>query len=275
MKNPYLIIGCALVASLLAVLPDAHAGGIKGKVTAGEKFTEQFVETESSEGSAKVDFYWQVENGVLPIMPPVLKMDQRVGIALFRKDGKGDPGFLPVHPDVVGAELMPAVVVAPPKTTLKFHNTDPFVHELYSKDLGKIFAPELQSSQQTRQIQFSNEGVYQIGCQMTPHLEGYVIIVPGVVAFKNPAEDGSFMFEDIDPGEYVVKVYFDGEAVSKIDVTVEDSDKERDYASVEVKLTPPSKKKKEKSGKKPDKKGGGEKAAAKKEDEKKSSGKSK
>jgi hypothetical protein len=278
MNNPILTVGCVLAAAFLAVPLDARAGGIKGKVTPGKEFSEQFTESESSSGTAKVDFYWQVENGVLPIMPPVMAMSQRVGVALFRKDGKNDPGFLPVHPDVVGAELVPGVIVAPPKTTLKFHNTDPFVHELYSKDLGKLFSPELQSSQQTRQVQFSNEGVYEIGCKMTPHLKGYVVIVNGVVAFRNPAENGSFLFEDIAPGEYVLRVYFDGQVVSKNDVTVEDSDKERDYAEVEVKLTPLSKKKKkekkEEGGKKPGKDAGGEKAAAKKEDEKESSGKS-
>jgi len=274
MKNPVLMVGCVLLAAALAQPQDALAGGIKGKVTPGKEFSEHFKESESSVGTAKVDFYWQVENGVLPIMPPVMEMNQRVGIALFRKDGKNDPGFLPVHPDVIGAELMPGIVVAPPKTTLKFHNTDPFVHELYSKDLGKLFTPELQSSQQTRQVQFSNEGVYEIGCQMTPHLKGYVVIVSGVVAFKNPAQDGTFLFEDIAPGDYVLRVYFDGQAVSKVDVTVEDSDKERDYANVEVKLTPPSKQKEE-GDEKPDEKAGKDKAAAKKEDGKESSGKSK
>jgi len=263
-----------LFAAILSHSLEAGAGGIKGKVTTDKTFNEQFEKNESSTGTTKVDFYWQVENGVLPIMPPVMQMSQRVGVALFRKDGKADPGFLPVHPEVIGAELMPGVVVAPPKTTLKFHNTDPFVHELYSDDLGKIFAPELQSSQQTRQVQFSNEGVYEIGCKMTPHLKGYVVIVQGVVAFKNPGEDGTFLFEDIAPGEYVLRVYFDGQVVSKKDVTVVDSDKERDYASVEVNLMPPGKKKKEDDGKKPDGKGGEEKAA-KKEDEKESSGKGK
>jgi hypothetical protein len=274
MKNPLFVTGCVLLGLFFSYPLVADAGGVKGKITPSKEFGEQFKKNEASTGTAKVDFYWQVENGVLPIMPPVMEMNQRVGVALFRKDGKSDPGFLPVHPDVIGAELMPATVVAPPRTTLKFHNTDPFVHELYSKDLGKLFAPELQSSQQTRQVQFSNEGVYEIGCKMTPHLKGYVVIVKGVVAFRNPGEDGTFLFEDIAPGDYVLRVYFDGQAVSKVNVTVEDSDKERDYADVEVKLSPPGKKKKGDDGKKPDGKGGEEKAA-KKEDEEESSGKGK
>jgi hypothetical protein len=124
-------------------------------------------------------------------------------------------------------------------------------------------------------VQFSNEGVYEIGCKMTPHLKGYVVIVNGVVAFRNPAEDGTFLFEGIAPGEYELRVYFDGQAISKVDVTVEDSDKERDYANVEVELTPPKKKKKKKDGGKEPAGKSGEKQAAKKEDEEESSGKSK
>ena len=215
------------------------AGGLKGKVTTSKEFMEAFIEGADGSGQQKVDFYWQVENGVLPIMPPPLDIDERVGIALFRKDGKVASGFLPEHPEIHGASIVPRTIVAPPKTTLKFHNTDPFVHELYSEDLGKLFEPELQSTQQTRQVQFNNPGLYVIQCAMTPHLEGYVVIVPGVVAFANPADDGSFLFEDLEPGDYVVKFYFDGQEIASQEATVVESEKEKDYAEVEVELPAP------------------------------------
>jgi len=231
---------CILVLARLAMPVDAWAGGIKGKVVADAKFQQYFTENESSGGAQKVDFYWEVENGVLPVTPPALVMSNRIGVALLRKDGATQPGFLPVHPEINGAMLVPGVVVAPPGATLKFHNADPFVHELYSDDLGKLFPPELQSSQQTRQVQFPNPGVYEVRCSMAPHLKGYIVILPGVVAFKNPADDGSFLFEGIAPGDYIVKIYFDGKEVGSQAVTVVDSDKEKDFAVVEVKIAPPA-----------------------------------
>jgi plastocyanin len=236
MKKPLLTAGCMLLVLLPGV---ARAGGLKGKVVAEKEFADYFAGEETDVGKEKVDFYWQVENGVLPIVPPKLEMSSQLGVAVFRKDGKVEPGFLPVHPEIEGAMLLPGVVVAPPKTTFKFHNADPFVHELFCEDMGKLFEPELQSSKQTRQVQFNNEGVYKIGCKMTPHLHGYIVIVPGVVAFKNPAEDGTFLFEDMAPGEYVIKVYYRGQVVATAEATVVDSDREKDYANVELKLAPP------------------------------------
>lgn len=239
MKKCLLTASCA-IASLALLLPaTAWAGGIKGTVKAGKEFQEYFNQKQST-GTPKVDYYWQVENGVLPVKSPELEMDKSVSVALFRKDGKTPGGFVPQHPEVFGAQLMPSVIVAPPKVTLKFHNADPFVHELYSDDMGKLFEPELQSSTQTRQIQFSNPGTYMVGCKTTPHLKGWVVVASGVLTAKNPEESGAFMFEDVAPGEYVLRVYFEGEVVASSDVTVEDSDREKDHAQVELEMAPPA-----------------------------------
>ncbi len=215
------------------------ASGMKGKVKAGEEF-QQYFNKQAKTGTEKLDFYWEVENGVLPVLPPVLEMEQRIAIALFRKDDPSSTGFVPVHPEIFGARVVPGVVVAPPKSTIKFHNADPFVHELYSDDLGKLFPPELQSSQQTRQVQFTNPGVYRVSCRTTPHLAGYVVIVEGVVAVKTPDAEGNFSFEEMDPGDYIVKIYFDGSVVGEKAVTVVDSDKEKDIAQVEIEMKPPA-----------------------------------
>jgi hypothetical protein len=239
MEKPVKTMSCVLVATLVLLCSPAWAGGVKGRLKVGKEFHQYFQSTASS-GQPKVDYYWKVENGVLPVKPPTLDVEQSVAVTISRKDGKTPPGFVPEHPEIYGAELVPGIVVAPPKTTLKFHNSDPFVHELYSEDLGKLFEPELQSSQQSRQVQFSNPGVYRIGCKTTPHLQGWVVITPGIVDSKSPGPDGTFLFEDVAPGEYVVKAYFHGEVVAASEIAVEDGDRERDYAEVELELEPPA-----------------------------------
>ncbi|MFH1436308.1 MAG: cupredoxin domain-containing protein [Pseudomonadota bacterium] len=246
-----------MLTVLLAVPEPGGAGTIKGKLGATEEFKEYFRDVVDESLNNTDDYYWMIENGVLPILPPSIDWSSNVVVALTNTSGSPSANRL-YNVTIIGAAFNPYVIIVPPKSTVKFKNEDPFVHNLYSPDLGQNFAPEILPSRQLRQVQFRNAGTYNIHCKMTPHLVGYIIVDPGVVTTVSPAKDATFLVEGIEPGKYQLKVYYKDKVVGERDVEIVD-DKP---VEVEVQVAPPEEEKKEEGGEKK------EEQAAKPEEEK-------
>ena len=237
-----------MVTVFLATPELCRAGTIKGKLGATKEFKEYFEEVVDASLHNSEDYYWMIENGVLPILPPSIDWSSNVVVALTNTSGSPSANRL-YNVTIIGVAFNPYVLIVPPKSTVKFKNEDPFVHNLYSPDLGQNFTPEILPSRQLRQVQFRNAGTYDIHCKMTPHLEGFVIVDPGVVTTVSPAKDATFTFEGIEPGKYQLKIYYKGKVVGRQDVEIVD-DKP---VEVEVKVEPPKEEKKEEGEKKEDK----------------------
>ena len=230
-------------AVFLAVPELGRAGAIKGKLAASEEFKEYFEAVVDASLHNSEDYYWMIENGVLPILSPSIDWSKNVVVALTNKSGSPSANRL-YNVTIVGAAFNPYVIIVPPKSTVKFKNEDPFVHNLYSPDLGQNFAPEILPSRQLRQVQFRNAGTFNIHCKMTPHLEGYVIVDPGVVTAVSPAKDATFLIEGIEPGSYQLKVYYKDNVIGQQDVEIVDEKP----VEVEVKVEPPKEEEKKEGG---------------------------
>ncbi len=213
------------------------AGGLKGKLKNSKEFTAFFKEHVAVSSEGKGNYYWLIENAVLPILPPVPDWTRDFVVALMKKGNK--PNFDKIQTVLIsGAMLTPSTIIVPPKTTIKFKNEDPFVHSLYSHELGMAFAPEILPSRQLRQVQFINPGVYVVRCKMTPHLTGYVIVDSDAVEMMIPAADGTFANPAIAPGKYQLKVYFEGQVVGSKDIEIAD---EKTTLEVEIEIIAPEK----------------------------------
>jgi len=233
-----LYLSFLLPAFLAVLLPalDAQAGPLKGKFKTTKDFSDFFQKSMEATAEDKGDYYWLVENAVLPIQPPAVDWARELVVAIMKKGNP--PGFDKIQNVIIsGATFSPSTIIVPPKTTIKFKNEDPFVHSLYSLDLGTSFTPEILPSRQLRQIQFLNPGTYLVRCKMTPHLEGYVIVDPDVVDMIIPAADGTFTYENLAPGKYQLKLYYKGQLVGVKGIEILDEK----AVEVEVEIVSPAK----------------------------------
>lgn len=244
---PWLPFAVAGFLAAAAAAPPVEGGGIEGKIKAGEDFQEHFKNEVESRNEEREDYYWMVENGVLPVLPPSVDWSADILVALMKKEARPSTGGIE-SVTIKSALFNPSVIVVKPKTTIKFKNEDPFVHSIYSPDLGQTFAPEILPSRQLRQVQFLNPGIYSISCKMTPHLEGYVIVDPKVAATTSPADDATFTFEEVEPGSYTVSIYYKREVVGRQEVEVV----EEDTVELEIEIGKPVEA--EEEGKKEEKK---------------------
>jgi len=234
-------MGAAAIAASVLLLAaagprEAIAGSVKGKVEATKEFNAYLDKNLNEFLKEKEDYYWLIENGVLPIQPPSLDWTSEILVTVMNPSSAPSTGGIETV-DIKGAAMKPGVIVISPKTTVKFKNEDPFIHSLYSPELGHSFDPEILTSRQLRQVQFLNPGVYTIRCKMTPHLEGIVIVDPAVMTYKTLAADLTFLIENLPPGKYQIKVYYKSSEIGGQDIEIVDEKP----VEVLIKLSPPGK----------------------------------
>jgi hypothetical protein len=114
---------------------------------------------------------------------------------------------------------------------VRFRNEDPFVYQLVcTKNAAMAGATPLLPGRGV-EFPFDEPGVYEITDRRMPHLVGHVVVVgTRLVANPTPAEGGakgaSFSFEEVQPGNYKVKVFHAGEWVAERAVEVPEEDSE-------------------------------------------------
>jgi hypothetical protein len=114
---------------------------------------------------------------------------------------------------ITGGRLSPSTIVLSVGSRLSFKNVDPFPHVLYEVSNDK-WAPNQSLQGATREWAATTPGVHQIRDQLFPSMVMYVVVDPAAVEYAVPDRDGAFSMA-APPGEYTVKVFFDGKQVSK------------------------------------------------------------
>lgn len=209
----------------------ALATRVTGKVVVTTEFREALDRAARARDEGKPVSYWNEPNGLLPVEPPRVDPSADLGVVLM-KAGAPPPGPDDVSTvDVRAARLEQSVVVVRPGSTLRFSNVDPFDHELYSPTI-EGFEPEQQAKGAFRPIEIKAEGAHEVRCRLIPGFRGWVVAAPATLVLElNRA--GEFRIEDLEPGEYTVKVFHGGLWVHEESFTVEDR---RDQA-VEFRLS--------------------------------------
>jgi hypothetical protein len=120
----------------------------------------------------------------------------------------------PVSLKVTGGRVTPSTIVLAPGSRISFKNDDPFVHVLYESG-NPQWAPNEIAPGSSREWSSTSPGVHIIRDQLFPSVVTYVVIDPQVVEFALPDRQGAFTIPLSAPGEYTVKVFFEGKAVGK------------------------------------------------------------
>lgn len=212
--------------------PAAMAGKVTGKVVVSSKLHEQVAAKKKE--AAKNTYYWNIENGVLPVRSQKINPAKDIAVVVFNADANDTEPFKMVSIKVHAGALERNVVATRPGSTIRFRNVDPMDHELYCPDMTN-FEPERQSKGSYRPIRFENEGIFEVRCKLVPHFIGYVVVKKGVRVIP-VNRDGTFSLSDLKAGKYTLKVFLDGEWIHKQSFKV--TDDRRREVKLQVQLTP-------------------------------------
>jgi len=103
----------------------------------------------------------------------------------------------------------PHLLVIPVGSVVSFPNQDPFFHNVFSLFNGKRFDLGLYESGSSREVEFSQEGVSYIFCNIHPEMSAVVI------ALATPLVDvadssAKFSIHPVPPGVYELHVWIEG-----------------------------------------------------------------
>jgi hypothetical protein len=144
--------------------------------------------------------------------------------ALVPGDGKPKPPYRVV---VAGGRTSPVTLVVAPGQQIQFENGDPFPHRLYVADPktglpaadAKGLPPVDMAQAKTRAWTPPGPDKYEIRDQLAPSVRSWIVVEPHVVNVGYPDRKGDFQI-DLEPGEYTLRSYFNGEPTKGADLAV-------------------------------------------------------
>lgn len=114
--------------------------------------------------------------------------------------------------------FVPEVAVVTVGGKVKFTNSDPFPHNVFSPDHEKFDLGMIQQHGVASKS-FEKLGVYTLLCNLHPNMKGYVVVVPSSHFAKVDAK-GNFTIKDIPVGTYQVTAWAPHVKVETQNVTV-------------------------------------------------------
>ena len=180
---------CLLLAS------SVRAVDIRGTVRSSEEPKARTIEAIRAP-------YWQEWNGFIDPKKPSIDLAREVSAVLIGPTETRDATTITLR----GGTLTPSTLAVQHGTTLRIRNEDDFAHELFAERI-KDFDPKTIGPGQTRSVSMSETGVFEVRDKLSPHVRGFLHVLTKVSRVVSPAADGSFVFEDVPPGDYVVKIF--------------------------------------------------------------------
>jgi plastocyanin len=105
-----------------------------------------------------------------------------------------------------GRRFDPDFLVVPVGSKVDFPNLDPIFHNIFSLSRSETFDLGYYSEGKSRSVTFSRPGVVQVYCHIHPGMYGVIVITPTIWSAM-PADDGSFGWTGIPPGQYHLDVW--------------------------------------------------------------------
>ena len=185
------------------------AGQVKGRVAGYEKLTPPIYA--EAQRSPTQWFGWRVPWMSTARFPLVVSRDVCV-VAISTKE----PSALdPVLVRVTGGRTTPSTLVVAPNTKIVFKNVDPFAHDLILLPQAN-WSRGVQASGGSREWTPLQVGTYELRDELFSSVRTHIVVERNIAGYVYPsARDGSFQLT-LPPGEYALRAYFAGAAVSKL-----------------------------------------------------------
>ena len=160
------------------------------------------------------------ENGVVTgtVTARGVRTPADIVISLEAPGVKAGPAAKPVQMDQKNMQFIPHVIAVPAGTTVKFLNSDPVAHNVFSPE-GKYNLGTWPQGE-TRDHKFDTAGVYTQLCRVHPEMEGYVIVL-NTPYFAVTDKAGKYEIANVPPGKYTLVTWSEKLKSHKQDVTIE------------------------------------------------------
>ncbi len=212
-KRTRVLFGGTLAAALLAIAGAAAAVDVRGSLRV--RGAVEAPQVEAVRGP-----YWREWNGFIEPRKQAASLSREAAVVLIGQKGASDATTVAL----LNGQLAPRTIVMQQGTALRIRNRDDFTHKLHAEGLEAFDAIET-SPGQGRQLQIDEAGTFAIRDELAPHVSGTLIVLPKVSAVAKVQDNGEFVFEGVDPGEYQLKVFRDGKEVRSLAVTLTDDKK--------------------------------------------------
>jgi hypothetical protein len=150
-------------------------------------------------------YYWELENGFKEATPDRISPDRELAVVLLSDGAAKEESNVEVA--FSGGSLMPSTIVVRPNTTLQIRNQDEIGHELYATDLP-VFSAEAISPRGVRTVRLTATGKWPLRDRLVAHVRGYLYVIADLAAVAKVSTDGEFVFSQIAPGKYRLKVFY-------------------------------------------------------------------
>lgn len=214
-----------LIATSTAVLTASAAVAAAAPVHAIVHFRQGLGALADSRRTAKLG-YVRVQNGVLPIAPPL--QDPRVDAVLVLEPPVGlqsappPPSPAAIEVKLYGLRLSPAVVLAAPGATVILRNEDrlPVTLRCPSDKTLLPSTPLLPGAKLA--VTLPGTGEFVIDSPEYPHLRGVLLAPRGIASRLTLSEFGTVGVAQLDapPGAYLAKLLFAGRIAASAQVMV-------------------------------------------------------
>lgn len=124
--------------------------------------------------------------------------------------------------DQVDKQFSPRVLAISKGSTVKFANSDPFLHNVFSSSRVKTFNVSQASKGDTSELEFDKVGIVPIKCHIHANMSAYIVVVPNPY-FAVTNSKGLFRIDNLPAGTYTIKVWTTAGKVSTQSIQVPDS----------------------------------------------------
>jgi hypothetical protein len=207
---PVVLLVSALASGTIFAGPAAGTAPIHGKLTGWERLIPQTYAEAAADPHRST---WREPSPTVKQEFRKLSANVSRDVCVVATASAAAPAHEPLAVRLTGGRLTPSTIVLSPGSRLSFKNVDPFSHALY--EVGNAsWAANTTASGSNREWAATTPGLHVIRDQLYPSVAMYVTVDPGAVEFAFPDRDGAFSLA-VTPGDYTVKVFFEGKQVGK------------------------------------------------------------
>ena len=147
-------------------------------------------------------------SGSVKILEKHNKTSPDIGDAVIYLTGSAAPPARPVTIDVPIADkkFVPDVVVVPLGSTVRFPNTDPFSHNVFSASDPNAFDLGLYARGEAKGHLFEHPGLVYVYCNVHSSMIAYVQVMANRW-YTQAGADGSFTITGVPPGRYTLHAW--------------------------------------------------------------------
>jgi hypothetical protein len=131
-----------------------------------------------------------------------------------------------VPPPVAGAAIhqtmkafVPALLVIPAGSSVRFPNDDPFYHSVYSDSPSNPFDLGLYDNGPGKDVVFANPGIVEIHCHVHGSMHATIVVVDGPFAITTQPNE-RYRIDGVAPGPHELHVWTDGPTATSTTVVV-------------------------------------------------------